>query len=988
MVKLSDIRKRDPLTYGSVKLANMSAILGVIFYCSGRYIEALIKFSDYTMRRAAVLQIYGFMLLVVIVVMIRFVRRNREVILATFVPLTLYAFHLLGSLATEDFEFFFILHLAICGICCLYQHFRASVIYLVLTTISNVSLFLVYFPNLDVSVTRVAYSSNRNVPSGILFIDAFIGLISALGLLVLTRVASRKSGEANRDLLAFETLLASTPSFMVLINEMKQVMYISEPLAHLAQAENREIATGRPLLDLFRSRELKLLFSDIIDSNGLLDETCEIVIDGQMKYFKVIASRLLGTVDGLFIDLTDVTPVFQSKLEADSARQAAEHANRAKSDFLARMSHEIRTPMNAIVGMGDLMRTDNLDKTQTGYFNDIRRSSKALMQIINDILDFSKIEAEKLDILPIDFSLNMLYDNMCSLNAFATGVKDLEFRTQFESGLPDVVFGDEIRVRQILNNLLSNAIKYTHTGYVSFTVRHAGNRGDRSNYGNRGDHGDLVNHNDRGNHGDHSNHDSHSDHSSHGNRGDHIISFIVEDSGIGIKKEDMPRLFISFEQIDQVRNRGIVGTGLGLSIVKRLTDLMGGEIEVHSEYGVGSRFTVHLPLPPGDPSKIESVTSSPHVIARPGTSVLVVDDNQINLTVARAFLATHGIDVDVTTSGYDAIEKIKKQEYDIVFMDHMMPDINGMEATRLIRAADALRLQSLPIIALTANAVMGERKAFLTAGMSDYLAKPILSEDMNRMLKKWLPAGRILRYETKSGSDAVAEDSSMAGRVINTKRGLMYSAGSESMYFQLLTDFSRYQRDTYKNIVDGLADGDIALVYRLAHTFKNTARMIGADALADAAQAIEAGLSDGEARCTDEQLYIMRQEFLKTHTEIERLIADDGEFAQIIGATINSNNKLRVYNEYDISKLTEDLIYRARGLLDSLAPLVKSHRAAAFEYIGEIEGALAPFGDMARGLARQIENYDFKNALETINTIDSLLSDAERELAATQPAKI
>ena len=827
------MKKRKAYSFGSIKLGNASAIIGIFLYCGGRYLEAAIKFSDYTMRQAQTLSIFGFTLLITLILLMRFTRTNREVIFALLVPLLCYSFLMGGCITTNDFEFFFLMHLAIFSICCQYQHFPSSVIFLTMTFIADFCLFLFYFPNLDVSVTRVAYSSNRTYPSGILFIDWFISFIASIELLVLTRVASTRSGEANRGLMSFDTLLASTPNYMVLIDEMKRVMYISEPLMRLAKSGGSSTEIGRPLLDLFDNKDIKLMFSDIIDSNDLFEDTRELVIDGQVKYFKIIANKLTGIVDGMFIDLTDISPVILSKMEADDARQAAEKANSAKSDFLARMSHEIRTPMNAIIGMGDLMRTDNLDRVQTGYFNDIRRSSQSLMQIINDILDFSRIEAQKLELIPMDFSLKSLYDDVCSPNMFAAGVKDLEFRCSLAGDVPDIVYGDEIRVRQIISNLLSNSIKYTRTGYVSFSVikdlRHGGDS----------------------------------------------IGFIIEDSGIGIKNDDIPRLFDSFERIDQVSNRNIVGTGLGLSIVKRLTDLMGGRIEVQSEYGVGSSFAVYLPLPPGDAYKIAGVQSAPHVIATPHTAVLVVDDNRANLTVARAFLSSHGIDADVATSGYEAVNKVRRRIYDIVFMDHMMPDINGIEATRLIRAIDTLRHQSLPIIALTANAVAGDRKMFLAAGMSDYLPKPILAVDMNKILLKWLPPERILRYEDKPRVDikSMMYDS-LEGKMINAEHGLMHSVGNEELYRQLLIDFERYQRDAYRRIVDGINNGDFTLSFRLAHTLKNTARTIGADALAEAAQVVEEGLSEGEMLCTDGQLYALRQALQEALAEVGGIVSE------------------------------------------------------------------------------------------------------------------
>jgi signal transduction histidine kinase/DNA-binding NarL/FixJ family response regulator len=737
------------------------------------------------------------------------------------------------------------------------------------------------------------------------------------------------------------------------------------------------MARGRPLLDLFGERSLKLLFYDVIDSEGPFDETREIAVDGETRHFKIIADELTGEVNGMFIDVTDITPVIAAKLEADDARDAAEQANRAKSDFLARMSHEIRTPMNAIIGMGDLMRTDNLDQTQTGYFDDIKRSSKALLQIINDILDFSKVEAGKLDILPVDFSLRTLYDNLCSLNTFTAGVKDLDFLSRMGEDVPDIVFGDEIRVRQIVTNLLNNAVKYTRRGYVSFTMRKAPELGES------------------------------------------FVGFVVEDSGVGIREEDMSRLFGTFEQFDVAANRGIVGSGLGLSIVKRLTDLMGGRVEVASEYGKGSRFAVYLPLPPGDPEKIEQSYDITRVIADSGTSVLVVDDNDMNINVARAFLATHGIEADIARSGYEAIDKVRDGHYDLVFMDHMMPEIDGLKATQIIRGFEDIRFRSIPIIALTANAVVGERKAFLTAGMSDYLAKPIMAPDMNRMLQKWLPPERILRYEnirTNAAGERVERGvGADGGMLINRTVGLERSAKNEKLYAQLLRDFVKNHRDTFKRITQGLVDGDIALAHRLAHTLKSTAWMIGAEALGDAALAVEEGLSNGELHCTDSQLFSLRQELGFVIAEIgveERAGSAADEFDWDAGsggsnagganagggAGANANGKpggglnTNMAADADEPKAAPGAsggtdaapdgdaaserevavpfsVARALDLMDRLDPLIRSHRTAAADLSEEIVETLGPLGEGAAELAGQLENYRFGDAAELLRAL-------------------
>ncbi|GHV53443.1 hypothetical protein FACS1894216_11450 [Synergistales bacterium] len=331
-------------------------------------------------------------------------------------------------------------------------------------------------------------------------------------------------------------------------------------------------------------------------------------------------------------------------IEAES--RAVQAASEAKSAFLARMSHEIRTPMNAIIGMTDLIRTDNLDATQTQYFSDIQKMSVFLLQIINDILDFSKIEAGKMELLPANYSIRELYDNICSLARFTISGKPLAFLADIADDVPDALFGDETRVRQIIANIVNNAVKYTHGGSVEMRVS-------------------RVSH-----------------------MGRDWLSVIVKDSGIGIRKEDIPKLFGKFERFDAERNRGIIGTGLGLSITKQLVDMMGGSLSVESEYGRGSSFTVRLPLVECSPGLAggQPEGGARHVMAAPGTKVLVAEDSQINISVALGYLAKHGLKPDTAENGLEAVEMVRANNYDLVFMDHIMPEMNGVEAARFIRS--------------------------------------------------------------------------------------------------------------------------------------------------------------------------------------------------------------------------------------------------------------------------------------------------------------
>jgi CheY-like chemotaxis protein/nitrogen-specific signal transduction histidine kinase len=460
-------------------------------------------------------------------------------------------------------------------------------------------------------------------------------------------------------------------------------------------------------------------------------------------------------VNGFMLFFHDVTEML-------NAQRQAEDASKAKSQFLASMSHEIRTPMNAIIGMSDLMRTDNLDVVQQGYFTDIKKMSKALLQIINDILDFSKIEAGKLELVPVHFNLMELYYNICSMGKFTAMTKELEFRHDFDPQIPEVIYGDEIRIRQVITNVVNNAIKYTQKGHIHFKIQRAHLHGAD------------------------------------------FIAFIVEDTGIGIKPENFSKLFSTFQQFDTSKNRGIVGTGLGLSITRNLVHMMGGSIDFASEYGVGSVFTLYLPLIEGDPLKTEKTRALERVIAQDDVQVLVVDDNSINLTVALGFLATHNIHPDTAQSGFEAIEKVQAKRYDLVFMDHMMPGMDGTEATRYIRGSEDAWLKQMPIVALSANAVSGAREIFLESGMNDFISKPIDGTQLNAMLIKWLPKDKIdsMAHESPESAlprderfSALADELSQLGAMDITV-GLSHVGNDHATYAKILRQFC-VELDTY-----------------------------------------------------------------------------------------------------------------------------------------------------------------------------------------------
>ena len=384
--------------------------------------------------------------------------------------------------------------------------------------------------------------------------------------------------------------------------------------------------------------------------------------------------------------------------------EEAERANDSKMLFLANMSHEIRTPMNAISGMAELSLNEELSPQVRENLENIRNSSKVLLAVVNDILDYSKMESGMMEIVPVTYSLSRLIKETVNMMLIRLSDKNVELKYTILKELPDVLVGDEIRFRQILFNILSNAIKFTDNGYILLDVS-----------------GETVK--------------------------EDTVKLIVSvtDSGIGIRKEDLQKLFTSFQQLDSHKSHVREGTGLGLAICRELVSLMGGEITVESTYGVGSKFTFTI---------IQRISTQKDsaVFSKPGTSsgeeklkvnnakVLIVDDNAVNLKVAQGLLKTFNLTVDTCKSGRECLELMKQnRDYDLVFLDHMMPELDGIETLNLIRADSDEYMKKVPVVALTANVMNGVRDMFISEGFNDYVPKPIDMVWVNSILRKYIP---------------------------------------------------------------------------------------------------------------------------------------------------------------------------------------------------------------------------------------------------------
>lgn len=409
---------------------------------------------------------------------------------------------------------------------------------------------------------------------------------------------------------------------------------------------------------------------------------------------------------GYTVWLFDKTDEFAYTQKLIELKEQAEQANRAKSVFLANMSHEIRTPMNAIIGMSEIMLRDELPDTVRDNTMNILRAGQSLLSIINDILDFSKIETGKMELTRVRYRTAVLLHNIVSVMGGRIREKKLDFRLEIDKNIPSELYGDEMRIQQILVNLLNNALKFTDKGYVKLKMW------------------------------------------SEELGGQVLLYAIVEDSGSGIKEENMSKLFNSYERVDMIKNRTIEGTGLGLAICKSLVEAMGGSIGVESVYGEGSKFSFHVlqktvnPEPIGEWNRADTKEKNTKIQApftAPDVKVLVVDDTKINLKVASGLLKTIKITADTAESGKECLEILKNKEgvYDMVFMDHMMPEMDGIETTQLIRKLDGGYFKELPVIALTANAVNGAKEMFLEAGFQDFVSKPIAMEQLCDCIKKY-----------------------------------------------------------------------------------------------------------------------------------------------------------------------------------------------------------------------------------------------------------
>ena len=529
---------------------------------------------------------------------------------------------------------------------------------------------------------------------------------------------------------SYITSYLTTP--VVFVDYAGRITYYNESFKKFFHLENEKILGEHKFYEnIITEKSLDEAITYVVEQNMHEGAFPAKTLDGKKSLdirYTVIRDHFGETrcVMNVINDVTDTQELLLNLEEqtalAEENRLAAEQANQAKGDFLANMSHEIRTPMNAIIGMNEMVMREEISPQAAQYSEDIYNAGQTLLAIINDILDFSKIESGKMEIVPVTYELSSLLNDVLNMITKKVSDKGLELVTDVSPDIPHQLYGDEIRIRQIILNLVNNAVKYTEHGSVTLKVE--GRKLEEKKID---------------------------------------LQISVVDTGIGIREEDLDKLFNSFQRVDMSANRKIEGTGLGLAITKQLAEQMNGFVRVESTYGQGSTFSVSLPQTVIDDTPIGEFGNASIGARRdkrdeeiaftaPDARILIVDDNKVNLVVAKGLIKETQIQIDTVLSGEEALEKVKTNKYHIILLDHMMPVMDGMETLARMTKLEENASRDAVVIALTANAISGSRERYIAAGFEDYLSKPINAQRYKEMVYKYLPS-ELVHVEKRSETE-------------------------------------------------------------------------------------------------------------------------------------------------------------------------------------------------------------------------------------------
>ncbi len=559
------------------------------------------------------------------------------------------------------------------------------------------------------------------------------------------------------------------------------------------------------------------LYNDQLVIFGMV--TREVVAIGiEYVHIVLIGAVMLACVILIILARVAIQDAENKKLQL--AKDAALQASQTKSEFLSNMSHEIRTPINAILGMNEMILRESRNDTILEYAENVKSAGNNLLSIVNDILDFSKIEAGKMEIIPVEYELASLLNDLVNMIQSRAENKGLQFMVVADKNLPTMLFGDEIRIKQVVTNILTNAVKYTEQGFVVLRVEPIVTKHDTIK-----------------------------------------IRFSVKDTGIGIKQEDIAKLFSAFERIEEKRNRTIEGTGLGMNITQRLLEMMGTKLRVESVYGQGSTFSFDIEQkiikaePMGDFSEnyrrsLQNHKEYHEKFTAPDAKILIVDDTVMNLTVVKGLLKQTKIQIDTAESGFECLKLVEKNHYDIIFLDHRMPKMDGVETLQEMKKLPDNINKNTPVISLTANAISGAREQYIAAGFQDYLTKPINSIKLEEMIMKYLPPEKISApAENSEVEETPAENLQLPEWLaqidgLNAREGVEY-CGDEDSYLDALKVFANSIADAADEIEGYYTTEDWQNYTTKVHALKSSARVIGASELSDRARRLEDAGNNG-----------------------------------------------------------------------------------------------------------------------------------------------
>lgn len=629
----------------------------------------------------------------------------------------------------------------------------------------------------------------------------------------------------------------------------------------------------------------------------------------------------------------------QQKVELQAAVSAVEKAEGARDIFLANMSHELRTPINTILGLNELIIRESQEEAIKEYARDIRQAGNILLTLVSDILDFSKLEADKLQLNEGIYDVSSLLNDLIKSISLQLRRKKLDLQLNIAQDIPYKLQGDEIHIRQIISNLLSNAVKYTQKGRVTLYFAWKDVAEDEIE-----------------------------------------LDVIVKDTGIGIKEEDIPKLFKAFQRMDStVRNKDD-RTGLGLAITKGLVEKMGGELNVQSVYGKGSAFSFKIKqkvvdrAPLGDFEKqyresLRSIEDYHEKFIAPMGRILIVDDNSMNLAVAQGLLKGTRLQIDVASSGEECLELIKRKTYHVICMDHMMPVMDGVQTLHAIRALEGNPSRDIPVIALTANAVAGARELYLKEGFQDYLTKPIDADKFENMLIEYLPSNVVYLThnmdindayeEEEAGNELSIRESQLYLMGFNLRNGLKYMGGDKVLYGKVLHDFHSILQEKEEALKDFLNKGDMPGYTIIVHSLKGNARNVGADDLADEAFELEKMAKAGQLEDVTVRSPILFSMMNNMRNSL-KVYLDNEEKQEV---------KKETQEQPEMEKITED---DWRKALQELADRLDDFDGdTASAKIRELKRYDRPESDkkMLRLCEKAVKDFAYDIALEVVNAV-------------------